>query len=61
MSDDRKSDPPDFEICKYQLDRAHELELNRFAHGLEIERLKILQLVNGGAFTVLETNVSALA
>lgn len=53
MSVDRNSDPPDFEIRKYELDRAHELELNKFAHGLEIERLKILQLVNGGAFTVL--------
>lgn len=45
--------PPDFELKKYELDRAHELELNKFAHALEVERLKILQLVNGGAFTVL--------
>ncbi len=48
-----QDDPPDFELRKYELDRAHELELNKFAHALEVERLKILQLVNGGAFTVL--------
>ena len=46
-------DPPDFEMLKYEIDRNHELELNKFLHALEIERLKILQLVNGGAFTVL--------
>ena len=49
----RDDDPPDFELRKYELDRAHELELNKFAHALEVERLKILQLVNAGAFTVL--------
>ena len=43
---------PDFELRKYELDRAHELELNKFAHGLEVERLKVLQYVNGGAFAV---------
>jgi len=46
-------DPPDFELKKYELDREHELELNKIAHALEIERLKVLQLLNGGAFTVL--------
>jgi hypothetical protein len=43
----------DFELEKYRTDRAHELELNKFTHTLEMERLKILQLLNGGAFTVV--------
>lgn len=43
--------PSDFEQRKYDLDRAHELELNRFTHGLEVERLKLLFLLNGGAAT----------
>ncbi len=34
---------------KYELDRAHELELNKFTHVLEVERLKLLLLLNGGA------------
>lgn len=42
-----------FQLLKYELDRTHELELNKFSYGLEIERLKILQLLNGGAFTAL--------
>jgi hypothetical protein len=37
---------------KYKLDRAHELELNKFAHALEMERLKILSYLNGGAVGV---------
>ncbi len=41
-----------FELEKYKADRVHELELNKFAHAFEFERLKILQLLNGGAFTV---------
>lgn len=55
-----QAERPDFELTKYELDRAHELELNKFAHALEIERLKILQLVNGGAFTVLVAFASDL-
>lgn len=55
-----QDDPPDFELSKYELDRAHELELNKFAHALEVERLKILQLVNGGAFTVLAVFATGL-
>ena len=53
MTDERTGQPPDFELRKYELDRAHELELNKFAHKLEVESIKILQLINGGAFTVL--------
>lgn len=48
-----ESGPADFELHKYDSDRVHELELNKFSHALEVERLKILQLVNGGAFTVV--------
>jgi hypothetical protein len=44
---------PDLELEKYKLDRAHELELNKFAHALEVERLKILSYLNGGAIAVL--------
>ena len=50
---DRKAMRPDFELTNMISNRAHELEPNKFAHALEVERLKILQLVNGGAFTVL--------
>ncbi len=39
----------DFLLQKYQLDRAHELELNKFTHRLEMERLKLLLALNGGA------------
>lgn len=39
----------DFEIEKYKLDRLHELELNKFTHALEMERLKLLTFLNGGA------------
>jgi hypothetical protein len=34
---------------KYALDREHELELNKFTHVFEVERLKLLLLLNGGA------------
>lgn len=53
MPTKEEGEPPDFELHKYELDRAHEIELNKFAHALEIERLKVLQILNGGAFTVL--------
>lgn len=45
-------DAVEFQLHKYQRDREHELELNKFTHALEVERLKILQLLNGGAFTI---------
>lgn len=45
------TEPGPFETLKYQIDRAHELELNKFTHALEVERLKILFLLNGGAAT----------
>ena len=51
------STPPDpsplraFELEKYARDREHELELNRFTHRFEVERLKLLILLNGGAAT----------
>ncbi len=44
--------PTTFEQSKYSNDRIHELELNRFTHKLEVERLKLLILLNGGAFTI---------
>lgn len=50
-----KPDPPDFELTKYGYDRAHELELNKFTHALEMERLKLLILLNGGSATALLT------
>ena len=40
------------ELEKYRLDREHELELNKFSHALEMERLKILSYLNGGAVGV---------
>lgn len=49
---DKPKPATDFELAKYNTDRTHELELNKFTHALEVERLKILQLLNGGAFTV---------
>lgn len=55
-----ESERPGFELQKYELDRAHEVELNKFAHALEIERLKLLQLLNGGAFTVLVAFASSV-
>jgi hypothetical protein len=42
----------DLEMEKYRLDRLHELELNKFAHTLEVERLKTLTYLNGGAIAV---------
>jgi tRNA (cytidine/uridine-2'-O-)-methyltransferase len=42
----------EFQLSKYERDREHELELNKFTHALEVERLKVLQLLNGGAVTV---------
>ncbi|GGI89039.1 hypothetical protein GCM10007973_26760 [Polymorphobacter multimanifer] len=47
----------EFEIRKYDRDREHELELNRFTHAFELERVKLLFLLNGGAFTLLVTLV----
>jgi hypothetical protein len=38
-----------FVIEKYKLDRAHELELSKFTHALQMERLKLLTFLNGGA------------
>lgn len=38
---------------KYALDRAHELDLNRFTHLYEVEQVRVLFLLNGGAFTIL--------
>lgn len=38
-----------FDTEKYKLDRAHELELNKFTHVLEVERMKLLTYLNGGA------------
>lgn len=50
-----KSEPPDFELTKYGYDREHELELNKFTHALEVEQLKLLFLLNGGAAAALLT------
>ncbi|HEY1604570.1 MAG TPA: hypothetical protein VGF77_03125 [Allosphingosinicella sp.] len=43
----------DFELVKYERDREHELALNEFTHRLEVEQLKLLILLNGGAATAL--------
>src|SRR4051812_27447431 len=43
----------DFERVKYERDREHELALNEFTHNLEVEQLKLLILLNGGAATAL--------
>ena len=51
MSDDQTAGP--FLHRKYDADRVHELELNKFTHALEMDRLKLLLLLNGGAFTVV--------
>lgn len=45
----------EFEMRKYDRDREHELELNKFTHTFELERVKVLFLLNGGAFTLLVT------
>lgn len=50
-----KPDDLDFELTKYGYDRQHELELNKFTHNLEMEQLKLLILLNGGAATALLT------
>jgi hypothetical protein len=42
-----------FETTKYERDREHELKLNEFTHNLEMEQLKLLILLNGGAATAL--------
>lgn len=47
--------PADFELTKYGYDREHELELNKFTHALEVEQLKLLVLLNGGAAAALLT------
>ena len=43
----------DFELIKYDHDRGHEVELNKFTHALEMEQLKLLILLNGGAATAI--------
>jgi hypothetical protein len=43
----------DFEKLKYSADREHELKLNEFTHNLEMEQLKLLILLNGGAAAAL--------
>ncbi|MEA3001394.1 MAG: hypothetical protein QOH81_182 [Sphingomonadales bacterium] len=45
----------DFELVKYERDREHELALNEFTHNLEVEQLKLLILLNGGAAAALLT------
>lgn len=40
-------------LRKYERDREHELELNKFSHVFELERLKLLQWLNGGGFVAL--------
>lgn len=47
QQDDKSTDS--FTRQKYELDRAHELALNNFTHSLEMERLKLLLALNGGA------------
>jgi hypothetical protein len=39
----------EFALDKYRLDRAHELELNRATVQYELESLKVLSYLNGGA------------
>ncbi len=43
----------EFALRKYELDRAHELELNKFTHAFEMEQAKLLFILNGAAFTIL--------
>lgn len=43
----------EFEVTKYGFDREHEVALNEFQHALELEQLKLLILLNGGAATAL--------
>jgi hypothetical protein len=45
----------DFVLVKYEHDRDHEIALNEFTHNLEMEQLKLLILLNGGAATALLT------
>lgn len=47
--------PPDFDLVKYERDREHELALNQFTHNLEVEQLKLLILLNGGAAAAILT------
>lgn len=42
-----------FVLHKYALDRAYELELNRFTHAYEMEQAKLLFILNGAAFALL--------
>lgn len=51
----------DIEFQKYVCDRAHELELNKFVHVFELERLKILSILNGGAVGIAAGFSEALA
>jgi hypothetical protein len=43
----------DFDTIKYERDREHELKLNEFTHNLELEQLRLLILLNGGATTAV--------
>ena len=45
----------DFELAKYESDRDHEIKLNEFTHALEVEQLKLLIFLNGGAAAALLT------
>jgi hypothetical protein len=45
----------DFAVTKYGYDREHELELGEFTHSLEMEQIKLLILLNGGAATAFLT------
>jgi hypothetical protein len=45
--------PKDFDTVKYERDREHELALNEYTHNLEVEQLKLLILLNGGAATAV--------
>lgn len=53
MADELDRPANDAILCKYEADRVHELELNKFSHAFEVERLKLLHLLNGGAFVAL--------
>jgi hypothetical protein len=52
---DAKAEEADFEVAKYGYDRHHEVALNQYTHALEVEQLKLLILLNGGAATALLT------
>jgi len=55
VSDLKAQSSPNLELEKYKLDRAHEVELNKFAHVLSVERLKILSWLNGSAAAIYIT------